>query len=160
MKLRCLEGLYFDEYWRFTTLTLYTIRMSRFPTRFSAQFPSLLHYLIIIALQSDIRVSWSLIVSTLFAVDSSRLVNMTSESGMGQGVFPRLSFSTWGLVYCDLRLFMQRAVTDRIPKKDNASDGNGIILCSAWQRYRNICARGSYSMAKYGCVYVYYHFLF
>src|SRR5882762_5817515 len=64
-----------------------------------------------------------MISSRVYAAVSSRLVNMISESGVGQRAFPRLSFSIWGLVYCDLRLFMRRAVTDWILKKGNASDG-------------------------------------
>jgi len=83
MQLRCLRTLL---RW-IKTLPVSTIRMSRFPTRFSAHFPHYYHIL-----KSDIRVSWSLIVVTLYAAISSRLVNIISGSGVGQGAFPRLSF--------------------------------------------------------------------
>jgi hypothetical protein len=82
---------------------------------------------------------------------------MISESGVGQGAFPRLSFSIWGLVCCDLRLFMQRAVMDRIPKKGNASDGReryNSVFCVT-KAPKQLC-----EMAKYGCVHTYYHFSF
>ena len=119
--------------------------MSRFPTWFSAQFPLLPPYLIIIALKSDIRVSWSLVVCTPLSHRDWWIwfPRVASDNGL----FPDFHFQygvwctvIWGFLCEELSQigFWRRVMP--------VMAGNGIILCSAWQRHY---ARGSYAKRRW-----------